>query len=333
MKPTQTGAGGARKEGVYSNANTQQPQYAHTPNQGGSQPQPAGPLANYTLPGVIGYLTSEFTNLERFKIVTNLEKSEMRYRIQQLTSELNSVRFVNEKQALRIKLLEEKLETAKGENSEKKESLSTNSGSASEKGTDSQSGSLSNGDFVSENEKSLRNLHITKDLAPSQANGKSTPPDSSASIEIPHVDLEYLRNSRQKLNKSIREIVDLLEPPSGIDFLDMHSGSATRSNFEDLLVDKRRDSLDPEHEDVRKPRESVFARYTLSRDDLQNQKITFENDAAETPAATGPDLGQPWEQSRHENMATDESDTETVTIDEPDLIGILSNGTDAQMPE
>ncbi|KAM9915643.1 hypothetical protein OXX80_013921, partial [Metschnikowia pulcherrima] len=68
-------------------------------------------------------LTSEFTNLERFKIVTNLEKSEMRYRIQQLTSELNSVRYVNEKQALRIKLLEEKLETVTGENSEKKESL------------------------------------------------------------------------------------------------------------------------------------------------------------------------------------------------------------------
>ena len=38
----------------------------------------------YTLPGVINYLTSEFTNLERFKIMTNLEKNEMKYKIIQL---------------------------------------------------------------------------------------------------------------------------------------------------------------------------------------------------------------------------------------------------------
>lgn len=67
------------------------------------------PTANYTLPGVISYLTSEFTHLERFKITTNLEKSEMRYKILQLTSEVNTLRFINDKQQLRIKELEAKL--------------------------------------------------------------------------------------------------------------------------------------------------------------------------------------------------------------------------------
>lgn len=68
------------------------------------------PTANYTLPGVISYLTSEFTHLERFKITTNLEKSEMKYKILQLTSEVNSLRFINDKQALKIKELEAKLQ-------------------------------------------------------------------------------------------------------------------------------------------------------------------------------------------------------------------------------
>lgn len=75
------------------------------------QQQPnALPTANYNLPGVISYLTSEFTHLERFKITTNLEKSEMKYKILQLTSEVNSLRFINDKQAIRIRELEEQLQ-------------------------------------------------------------------------------------------------------------------------------------------------------------------------------------------------------------------------------
>lgn len=70
------------------------------------QQQQQQPLANYTLPGVINYLTSEFTDLERFKIMTNLEKSEMKYKIVQLQGELNSLRYINEKQKSRIDVLE-----------------------------------------------------------------------------------------------------------------------------------------------------------------------------------------------------------------------------------
>lgn len=69
--------------------------------------QPNGGPSQYTLPGVINYLTLEFTNLERFKIMTNIEKLEMKYRIIQLQGELNSLKFVNNKQAARIFLLEQ----------------------------------------------------------------------------------------------------------------------------------------------------------------------------------------------------------------------------------
>lgn len=77
---------------------------AQQPQQQGTLPN--HPLANYTLPGVINYLTSEFTNLERFKIMANLEKQEMKYKVVQLQSELNTLKFVNDKQETRIRELE-----------------------------------------------------------------------------------------------------------------------------------------------------------------------------------------------------------------------------------
>ncbi|EGV65950.1 1,2-dihydroxy-3-keto-5-methylthiopentene dioxygenase [Yamadazyma tenuis] len=82
-----------------------QPQAQGSPNQGNQQSPPT-PLANYTLPGVISYLTSEFTNLERFKIMSNLERSEMKYRITQLQGELNTLKYTNHQQKLRIEKLE-----------------------------------------------------------------------------------------------------------------------------------------------------------------------------------------------------------------------------------
>jgi hypothetical protein len=69
-----------------------------------SEPQP--PTAHYTLPGVINYLTSEFTNLERYKIMTNLEKAEMRHKINLLQGELNALRYIGERQSARIAALE-----------------------------------------------------------------------------------------------------------------------------------------------------------------------------------------------------------------------------------
>lgn len=78
------------------------------------QPHNTSPTANYNLPGVISYLTLEFTHLERFKITTNLEKLEMRYRILQLTAEVNLLRYINDKQAVRIRELEEQVKKQEG---------------------------------------------------------------------------------------------------------------------------------------------------------------------------------------------------------------------------
>lgn len=86
--------------------NHQQTNQGNSSNQNQSNQHQSLPLANYTLPGVINYLTSEFTNLERFKIMTNLEKSEMKYRITHLQGEMNSLKYINEQQKLKIQQLE-----------------------------------------------------------------------------------------------------------------------------------------------------------------------------------------------------------------------------------
>ena len=53
-----------------------------------NQNQPSMSEPTYTLPGVINYLTSEFTKLEQFKIVNNLERSEMKFKIKELEGKL-----------------------------------------------------------------------------------------------------------------------------------------------------------------------------------------------------------------------------------------------------
>ncbi|GEQ70952.1 hypothetical protein JCM33374_g4633 [Metschnikowia sp. JCM 33374] len=375
MKSSQTGTAGSRKEAGASQINPQQPQYANTQNRSVSPSQAPSALANYTLPGVISYLTSEFTNLERFKIITNLEKSEMKYRIQQLTSELNSVRFVNEKQALRIKLLEEKLDHANHppsgdkHGSEEDKAYETNEqpnseGSGAEKpGSGTPIPETPASDEIGSDNVLLgpsapqNNATSTSRSSPPPSDELSTQNDplpgvrsenhrdngdihptpslNAKDAQIPHVDLEFLRNSRQKLNRSIREIVSLLEPPSGIDFLESHSGAATNSAFEDLLEDSKHFTFEPTQEERHQSNESVFARYTLGKDDLlTGQRISFE-DAVKKPVET--DLHQlnhqPWDHVRQQQPPTDESDTETVTMDEQDIIGILSNGSDTKKNE
>lgn len=98
----------------------QQANQGTTSNQNQSNQHQSLPLANYTLPGVINYLTSEFTNLERFKIMTNLEKSEMKYRITHLQGEMNSLKYINEQQKLKIQQLEKENSELKLNNNEPK---------------------------------------------------------------------------------------------------------------------------------------------------------------------------------------------------------------------
>lgn len=105
-----------------------------------SQSQSQGlqlPPANYTLPGIINYLTSEFTNLERFKIMTNIEKSEMKYMINQLQGEVNALKYINDRQTGKILLLERENELLKQKLDPKKSSSSGGGGEEIEQTTNS----------------------------------------------------------------------------------------------------------------------------------------------------------------------------------------------------
>lgn len=229
------------------------------------------PLANYTLPGVISYLTSEFTSLERFKIITNLEKSEMKYRILQLTSELNSLKYVNDKQALRIKELEKQL-----------------------------------------------------------LKGSNEPLSKSPDVEIPPVDLEILRKSRAQLNKSIREVVKVLKPPTAINQkFTTHPELSKTTDFDELLEENDKFSFEFDSPQEDRNTESMFARYITSEDfeSPDKKKNSFEEDAKHLAESVQKELEEDNADSESEKKETDggETDTETVIVDEAEGAGVKLN--------
>ncbi|KAG7663071.1 uncharacterized protein J8A68_003414 [[Candida] subhashii] len=173
----------------------QQQQQQQNQSVGGSQQV-------YNLPGVINYLTSEFTNLERYKIMTNIEKSEMKFKIVQLQGEVNSLKFINHKQKVKIDKLEQEnrcLKLKLGEEDQKEEV----------EGGD--------GDVIVE--------------------------DSEG---IPKIDLSMIKKSKQQLNKSMKEIMNLLKAPSSKNYINLppHPDQtntipaiAPESNEFDVLID------------------------------------------------------------------------------------------------
>lgn len=220
--------------------------------------------------------------------MTNLEKSEMKYHIQQLTAEINSLKFLNDKQALRIAELEERL-------------------SDSQKTQEGQKGASVPAAETALGGKSGRTSSTT-----TQTDSPSKPAD----YDIPPVDLEILRTSRQKLNRSIKDVFRLLKPPSMLarNVLDIPGSEHGTHHYDELL-----EQPTPE-EDAKSSRiESMFASYTLNSDDLlADLQASFDEDShnvmesieedsdREVPAANYPD--------RH--GLADESDAETVIVDE-----------------
>lgn len=278
---------------------------------------PSGPLANYTLPGVISYLTSEFTNLERFKIMTNLEKSEMKYRIQQLTSELNSTRYVNEKQALRIKHLES---VVAEQNKMLDKSASTEKEAKSE---------------AALSEPEPKSAGVAKETA--NSSGRSSTREagqvSGASKDIPHVDLEILRSSRQNLNKSIQEIILLLKQPLGLDVLRDHLGSEGRLGFDELMDDSEHFTFGAPVEEKRRLKEDLFSRFTIGTDDILKQPDLKTDEAPlALPMENLPPLGSVSGEAE-EGAGVDESDTETVIVDEPEIVNIITQGAVPRSPK
>lgn len=293
MKAAAPPNGNLKDQNLASNSNLQlrsgQFQYSAADQQ---QPQP--PLANYTLPGVISYLTLEFTNLERFKIMTNLEKSEMKYRIQQLTAEVNSLKFLNDKQALRITELEERLESAKTEDRDDQGSDQVSTESFSEK---------------------------TGQTAPKSS--KNAVASKPADYDIPPVDLAILRTSRQKLNRSIKDVFRLLKPPSMLarNVMDI-PGSEHGTNQYDELLD-----IPTQEDEAKNSRiESMFAKYTLNSDDLLvDQQASFEEDSNNIMGALEEDnLEEVSPANFQRHGLAEESDTETVIVDEPEEAKLLT---------
>lgn len=254
-------------------------------NGSSSSPKPlAGPVG-YTLPGVISYLTSEFTNLERYKIVNNIEKSEMKFKIQLLVSEVNSLKFLNNKQALRIRELEEKLQQ-------------------------NQSG---------------------------EGKTRDTKESSLRLEEIPPVDLQVLRDSRLRLNKAIKDALELLKPPSAGDLLN-------EFNINDHLdLDKLLDSTDSDtpvepskEKDLQLHKESIFSLYTLNSDDISahlRNSLHHEADVEELAGSALDDaVATQREAAVESGVVGEESETETVIVDEPDVARLLIS-EDVDVPQ
>lgn len=262
---TSKGANGS-KNSQWQNQLHQQPN-VYQNNQQRQQNTPP-PAANYTLPGVIHYLTSEFTNLERFKIMTNIERSEMKYRIVELEGQINSLKYINEHQKVRIAELELRL---------------------------SQSGVL-------------------------ETTGTSK---STASVEkIPHVDLDVIRDARNQLASSMREVVQILKSPapSNASYLNLPDAEEGDNEFEELF--DKEDDLSGKLDDftfadkpVLKPKQSVFAQYLEDIPVKDPPKKTDVKPVKEKAIpAPSTESSASFPESIHSDGA--ESEAETVVIDD-----------------
>ncbi|KAK6457388.1 Striatin family-domain-containing protein [Scheffersomyces xylosifermentans] len=221
-QPPKMGSNGTQNQ--WQQQQGQSSQQSHQNSQQQSQPiqsQQSLQLntSAYTLPGVINYLTSEFTNLERFKIMTNLEKSEMKYKIVQLQGELNSLKFINGKQKSRIEALEAENRKLRLQQSGKDKHEHVSSSSSSIYENDEEKGTGGDG-----------SIH----------NDKEKIPEDIYDMEIPEIDLSVIKKSRQQLTKSMKEIVQLLKTPSvkSVNYLDLPDphNAASQNEF-DVLFD------------------------------------------------------------------------------------------------
>lgn len=294
MKQGQPGTFAQRVASSYKGQQTQ--------NGSVSSPSPLVGPAAYTLPGVISYLTSEFTNLERYKIVNNIEKSEMKFKIQLMASEVNTLKFINNKQALRIKELEALLVTT-----------TLSSTTTTETKTEVNSNSSSN---------SSSNIPTS-----------TTPFNSSSSTggdlkeqEIPSIDLQVLRDSRLRLNKAIREALKLLKPPTAAELLNEYNMNG-QWEF-DKLLDRPNSSSGHESSGDAQHREGVFSLYTLGNNDplarvseslgdggMQREEVL---DVVLCPVEETTAIMTPGEISESETVIVDEPDVARLLIEEPE---------------
>lgn len=286
MKAAQQGTHIPRKEGQSAFKNQQ----LQSQNGFSSSPKPLAGPAGYTLPGVISYLTSEFTNLERFKIVNNIEKSELKFKIQLLVSEVNSLKFINNKQALRIKDLEAQLQSA-----------------------------------TSADAKNSTNDKLQGEGDTSSYTNSATTANASELDQIPQVDLQVLRDSRLRLNASIREALEFLKPPTANDLMDEYDMN-TASEFKKLLDDSEASQY-YEPSETHGQKESLFSLYTLNSADLLARRSAQLQESEKSLSSPSDNLvSEPQLVPELDVVGVptgDISETETVIVDEPDVARLL----------
>lgn len=217
----------------------------------------------YTLPGVINYLTSEFTNLERFKITTNLEKSEMKYRIIELQGEVNSLKVMNEKQ-----------------------------------------------------KRTISELQAENDRLRSRSGSSEKP--KSVEYELPDVDLDVVKRSREQLANSMKEIANLLKVPAArnANYIGLpNPNGAYVNDLDDLLNQNCTDEPEPSFEENFNSGEGNYVNY-ISKPLVTAQY--FGNDKQEYKSAYDTD-----DKGFAETL--DVSDVETDILDEIDDRGIEKN--------
>lgn len=148
--------------------------------------------SEYTLPGVINYLTSEFTDLERFKILNNIEKSEMRSKINQLQSEVDTLKLVKEKQGKQLHELR--------------------------------------------NQNRQLHLRLGEEVLEKEDNEKEEEDPSSNLTNVLDVDLNVIKSSRERLTKTIANVMHLMKPPvTRQDVLEMIESSKLQKGYGELI--------------------------------------------------------------------------------------------------
>ncbi|ODV84521.1 hypothetical protein CANARDRAFT_8506 [[Candida] arabinofermentans NRRL YB-2248] len=180
------GSGGGVHQNSNSNGGLPNDQMHGANNQG----------QRYTLPGIMQYLQSQFTLIEKNRMLNDLEKSSLKLKIVELESERNSLKLQNEKLNLKVEQLSLKVESL-----EKKTEPQSKNG-------ESETGllkSLTRG--RSRNGKS-------NPIPTSTSNNNELSDDNDPLMNINTIDVSKLVKARQFLKSATSEILYMLKSPT-----------------------------------------------------------------------------------------------------------------------
>lgn len=147
--------------------------------------EPQKQRKEYTLPGIMQYLQSQFTLAERNRMQSDLERSSLKLKIVELESERNALKLKNEKLNLQVEKLQEKL--SKYESNGNSELSRSSSG------------------------KLLRSISIGRKHEKESTEKKN---DLNDLAEINTIDLKKLLEARKFLKSATSEIMYLLKSPN-----------------------------------------------------------------------------------------------------------------------